>query len=118
MYLYGCNINCNLELLTNIQTPFSVDNFFGLGNESTHDFKNRPIDYYRSRFENNLFRAPLSHPLGDFGKVSIGAQHQGFEVENRTGRFLNQTDAGGLNTQDLFENRRFYTGLYTGFQFD
>ena len=65
-----------------------------------------------------MFRAPLSHPLGDFGKVSIGAQHQGFEVENRTGRFLNQTDAGGLNTQDLFENRRFYTGLYTGFQFD
>ncbi|MFT7034440.1 MAG: hypothetical protein ACJA2S_002954 [Cyclobacteriaceae bacterium] len=108
----------DLDLLTNIQAPFSVDNFFGLGNESNYDFENQPIDYYRARFENNLFRAALSHPIGSFAKFSIGAQHQGFEIENRTGRFLDQSDAGGLNTQDLFQNRRFYTGLYTGLQFD
>ena len=108
----------DLDLLANIQAPFSVDNFFGLGNESSYDFENKSINYYRVRFENNLFRAALSHPFGSFGKFSFGAQHQGFEVENRTGRFLDQSDAGGLNTEDLFQNRRFYTGLYTALQID
>lgn len=108
----------DLDLLANIQSPYSVDNFFGLGNESVYDHQNQSIDYYRARFENNLFRAALSHPFAGFGKFSIGAQHQGFEIENRSGKFIDQPNAGGVSTENLFENRRFYTGLYTGLQFD
>ena len=105
-------------MFVNIQKPFSVDNFFGLGNESEYDFENREIDFYRARFENNLYRATLSHPVGGFGKFIIGGQHLGVEVEERPGRFLAQNDAGGVDTSDLFESRRYYSGIYSAFEFD
>lgn len=108
----------DLELEAKIQKPFSIDNFFGLGNESVYDFDNTSIDFYRARFENNLYRAALVHPVGAFSRFAIGVQHLGVEVENREGRFISEPNAGGVDTSNLFDNRRYYTGLYTGFQFD
>ncbi len=46
----------DLGLLANIKKPFSVENAFGLGNESIFDTENQDIDYYRVRFEDNLYR--------------------------------------------------------------
>lgn len=106
-----------LGLLANIKKPFAVNNFFGLGNETFFDTENKGIDYYRVRFEDNLYRVTLSRNIGELGKFSIGPEHLTVEIEEQRKKFI-KDGTHTLNKSTLFEQRKNYTGIYTAFEYD
>lgn len=107
----------NVGVLADIKRPFSVNNFFGLGNESIFDIENQGIDFYRVRFEDNLYRITLSKKLGDLGKFTIGPQHLAVEIQEQPNKFI--TDGiHAVDKTDLFDTRRLYTGLHAALEFD
>lgn len=105
----------DLGLLTDVRRPFFVNNFFGIGNNSFFDVDNRDIDYYRVRFENILYRATLSAQLGAHGRFTFGPEYRGMSVEEQNGKFIGDS---GINTSDLFDVDRNYSGLYTALEID
>ena len=107
----------DMGLLANIKKPFAVNNFFGLGNETFFDTENKGIDYYRVRFEDNLYRVTLSRNIGELGKFSIGPEHLTVEIEEQNQKFI-QDGIHTLDKSKLFEQRRNYTGVYTALEYD
>ena len=108
----------DLNLVADISNPFSVNNFFGLGNSSVNDHRNRSIDYYRLRYESQLYRVTLSRQLGAFAKFSIGPQFLGFEVQEQNNKFLTDDPNPGVDVNGLFEDTRNYSGVFASFEVD
>ncbi|MFY0653541.1 MAG: BamA/TamA family outer membrane protein [Cyclobacteriaceae bacterium] len=107
----------DLGLLADVRKPFFVDNYFGMGNNSFFDVDNQDIDFYRVRFENILYRATLAKDLGAHGIFSLGLQHRGISLEERTDNFIGGPTSD-VSPTDLFETNRKYAGLYTGLAVD
>lgn len=108
----------NLEVLADVSNPFSVNNFFGLGNESINDHQNRGIDYYRLRYESSLYRLNVSKSLGAHGKLTLGPQYQSFEVHRQSDKFLSDGPVPGVDINSLFGDTQNYGGLYVGLDVD
>jgi len=106
------------NLNVRIQEPFSVNNFFGLGNESGYDFENQSIDYYRLRIVDNLYRLGLSTALGGFGEFTFGVQHRGVEVRQQDNKYISSPEFDEFDTEDLFSDERYYSGAYASLVFD
>ncbi|UII22717.1 BamA/TamA family outer membrane protein [Fulvivirga ligni] len=107
----------DLNTTLDIKRPNFVNNFFGMGNESVYDKSaeetfglERPIDYYRLRFEEIATDIGLSQNLGKKGKITISHLFQSFEIESESDkeRFIYAYDA--VVAKDLVGVYRNYMG--------
>ncbi|MDB5062130.1 MAG: hypothetical protein JWP67_1973, partial [Mucilaginibacter sp.] len=98
--------------------PNSVNNFFGIGNESHFaDKGSREIGFYRNRYDLVNADIKLSHTYGSF-KVNAGvaAQYYNSERVKNQPKFLNTYNAA--NPQENVFASRYYTGLVAGTDLD
>ncbi len=114
------------DLVTEVEVnqPFNVANYFGLGNESVYDFENRDIDYYRARYQAGYLTVDLRKRLGENASFSIGSKTQRFEInvedeedDDFTDRFIYDTDINGLDPNRTFEEF-YFSGIQTKLEFD
>lgn len=115
-----------LEINADLKAPNYVNNFFGLGNESIFDRDidenpqydlERPIDYYRFRFEEIKLETYLTRRLGGYGSFKIGPALQRIEIENSNDdRFIDEF----ANTlpYDLYSEYNNYLGVSWNFSID
>lgn len=78
-----------------IEQPFGVNNYFGLGNESTFDKQIRvdingedddAIDFYRYQHERVEADINLIKNLGAYGNISVGTGFRSIKVKNNANR--------------------------------
>lgn len=107
----------NLELDADLKSPNYVNNFFGMGNESifNRDIDEAPgigvdeaIHYYRYRFEELIFSAFVSRPVGSVGTLQFGPTYQRVEMEepDEDLRFVDEY-AATLPGNNFYENTPF-----------
>ena len=106
----------DLEVDLDIKAPNFVNNFFGLGNETTFD-DTRERSFYRTRFTEIQFTPTLKFGLGSKGFVHIGPHFNTIEIENNNDRFIADSPANGLIDPNLFE-RNSYLGGSIGLTYD
>ncbi|WP_176214743.1 metallophosphoesterase [Reichenbachiella faecimaris] len=106
----------NLEALVDIKKP-EVNNFFGLGNESVYDV-DRGIDYYRLRVEDYSLFLSINNEIGNVGKFALGLHQKTIEIEENEGTFITSPGFSEFNTDELFDDRRHYGGLFSTLEFD
>ena len=118
--------NWDLDVDLSARAPNFVNNFFGLGNESEFDDDideivpgiNRPINFYRLRFQEFNYKFSLSRRLGQFGRFSVGPEYLSVEIQESEGgpRFIEQYQEA---TNDNFIRRTDqYVGLFGELNFD
>jgi hypothetical protein len=110
----------NNDLSINITSrgPNSVNNFFGIGNETQFANKgSREIGFYRNRYDLVNADIKLTHTYGNF-KVNAGvaAQYYNSEQKNNQLKFLNIYNSA--NPQENVFAYRYYTGLVAGTDLD
>lgn len=106
----------DFSFLGEAKVPNFVNNFFGLGNESTFD-DNLERTFYRTRFEEFNLRPTVNFNLGTNTKVNFGPTFRAVEIEENNNRFIQdfaQTTNLGTN---LFK-QKIYGGATLGFHFD
>ncbi|MEP3387950.1 MAG: metallophosphoesterase [Reichenbachiella sp.] len=106
----------NLETVIDIQKPV-VNNFFGIGNESVYDVS-LGIDYYRLRVEDNSYYLALHNQIGNTGKFLFGVHQKTIEIDERENTYITSPGFNEFPTDDLFNDRRHYGGLYSTLEFD
>lgn len=106
----------NLETVIDIQKPV-VNNFFGLGNESVYDVS-QGIDYYRLRVEDNSYYLAIYNEIGNTGKFLFGAHQKTIEIDEREHTYITSPGFSEFPTDNLFNDRRHYAGLYSTLEFD
>ena len=106
----------NLLLDMEIKAPNFVNNFFGLGNESTYD-KDQPLTYYRTRYESYFINPALSFQVGSKAHFKVGLRFWDVEIEKNDNRFISNFAENGLDPS-LLENHRTYLGANLGFYLD
>lgn len=106
----------NLETVIDIQKPV-VNNFFGLGNESVYDV-GLGIDYYRIRVEDNSYYLAFHNQIGNTGKFLFGVHHKTIEIDERDNTYITSPGFNEFPTDNLFNDRRHYGGLYGTLEFD
>ncbi len=105
----------DLNTSINVIQPFGVANYFGLGNESTFDYKGEgiaggfedAIDFYRIRYELYDYNLSFSYNFGQFSTFTIGSRFARFEVQERPGRFISDP-TNQLDLTRIFDS--FYFG--------
>ena len=115
-----------MEINADIKAPNYVNNFFGMGNETVFDSDidenpsydlERPIDFYRFRFEEIKLEAYLTRKIGGFGSLKLGLASQEIEIEDTDkDRFINEFAT--TLPYDLFSEDNNYLGLSWDFTFD
>ncbi|MBV6644844.1 MAG: BamA/TamA family outer membrane protein [Cyclobacteriaceae bacterium] len=112
-----------LETVLNVQSPFFVTNFFGLGNESTFDFEGNnipnfddPIDFYRIRTDIGYVGASFFRQIGEKGEFSVGSISRRAKVELQDGKFINDP-GNGLDLDKISEDH-LYSGVRSAFSLD
>ncbi len=98
-----------------LQRPYAVLNYFGLGNESSFDYEgndaardwNKPVDYYRIRYERSKSFVGIGNQIGSKGYVQLGPEHLSFEIEDDLERkFINEPESGA-DADRLKESHQF-----------
>jgi hypothetical protein len=109
-----------LEINADLKVPNYVNNFFGMGNESVFDENidedpqydlEKPIDYYRFRFEEIRLEVYLTRKIGGFGSFKIGPAFQRIGIEEPEAdqdRFI--SDYAPTVPYDLFSENNGYAG--------
>lgn len=102
------------------QEPFSVNNFFGIGNETVFlqdqaigPEDDDPIDFYRVRVKKLEVDLGFTKKLGPKGRFFVGAGYRSVRVEETPNRFISQE----LLPNQNFE-RRAFGKLRTGLAVD
>jgi len=104
----------DLSLDAEISIPRSVDNFYGLGNETikyTDDKK-----YYRLRYKYAFFNPMLKKNLSKNFNYAIGTFYQHYEVTDTSNRFIGNKLLSHLD-DSAFE-AHYYTGLNAKISYD
>jgi hypothetical protein len=115
-----------VEVNADIKAPNYVNNFFGMGNETEFDKDidenpaydlDRPIDYYRFRFEEERLELFLTRKIGSAGFLKIGPALQQIAIEKTSdARFID--DFANTLPYDLFVESNNYLGVGWDFTFD
>ena len=92
----------DLLVNTDIRAPNFVNNFFGLGNESTYNPGERDINYYRYRFDEFQGLVHLRRYITPYAYLSAGPTFQVIEVEDTPNRFITDFAANGLDAETIF----------------
>ena len=107
------DVQVNLE----VKAPNYVNNFFGLGNESSYDQAENGIAYYRVRFDEYRFNVLLRKTFLGRQAVFIGPAFESVKVNPTAGRRITEEPPGSPGNGDPFR-RKNYGGLVAGFTFD
>ncbi|MFA6084085.1 hypothetical protein [Mucilaginibacter sp.] len=110
--------NNDLSINITSRAPNSVNNFFGIGNESQFvDKGNKEIGYYRNRYDLINADIKLTHTYGSF-KVNGGlaAQYYTSALDKNQHKFLN--DYNSANPQENVFAHQYYAGLVAGTDLD
>ncbi len=84
----------DLNPTVELEQPFGVNNFFGLGNETAfvkgkyRGSDNKDIDYYRYQLERTEIDLDLAKNLGALGNFTIGAGYRSVAVNRNENRFI------------------------------
>jgi hypothetical protein len=98
------------------KVPNFVNNFFGLGNETTFD-DDLERTFHRTRFEEFNLRPTVNFNLGPKFTLNIGPTFRAVEIEESNDRFIRVFANGGGLGDNLFE-QKLYGGATIGFHFD
>jgi hypothetical protein len=96
--------------------PNYVNNFFGLGNETTYTLPEEGINYYRVRFKQTMLKTLLRSPIGTFGALYLGPTYQSVDVERTPGRFISDFSLNNLTANSL--EKKHYAGVNIGILID
>jgi hypothetical protein len=110
----------NNDLSINITSrgPNSVNNFFGIGNETRFaDKSSREIGFYRNRYDLVNADIKLTHTYGNF-KVNAGVATQYYNSEQKNNQFKFLNTYNSANPQENVFASRYYTGLVAGTDLD
>ncbi|MGC4038017.1 MAG: metallophosphoesterase [Chitinophagaceae bacterium] len=110
----------DILIRSELKAPNNVTNFFGYGNETVFD-KSQPgkIRYYRTRYAVADVALLLRKNLGKTFSINAGPafQYYSIDTDNNAGRFITKTNANGLDSATLYENK-FWLGGQAGFNID
>ncbi len=99
-----------------IKAPNFVNNFFGLGNETTYD-DDLELTFYRTRFRELTVSPSVNLNLGPNANINLGAHYRGIDIQQSDDRFINDFSNNGLNPVGLFDSKQ-YAGGSIGLHFD
>jgi hypothetical protein len=110
----------NNDLSINVLSrgPNSVNNFFGIGNNTVFPNEGRrEIEYYRNRYDWVNADVRIGHTYGNFRvNAGIAGQFYHSSPEDNDRRFLLEYNQANPQ-QDIFSNR-YYAGLVAGLDYD
>lgn len=106
-----------VDLEAENQTPYFVNNFFGLGNDSKFDFEGvnqasteeDPIQFYRIRTDRASYGASLFRNFGTASKFSFGPLYRSARIDDNDNNFL-------LNGSNIDVNKVSQLHEYAGGQ--
>lgn len=97
-----------------VLAPNNTQNFFGMGNNSAYDRKNRSIRYYRTRFNLYELKPALewADPLRSF-RIGPALQYYSYNPNKNRGRFIE--NSGALNSYDSLsvDQNKLFVGFLT-----
>ena len=110
----------DLVLDADIRAPNYVQNFFGLGNETTsllaRDLED--INFYRVRYQQLFFNPQLRKQWSnEKHSFSIGGFAQQIKIEENGDRFIGDFSNNGLDSTNLFNTKRYFAGGSLQYQF-
>lgn len=92
-----------------VRAPHNTINFFGLGNDTKFDkdVTDKPIQYYRTRFNYYNADALLRTNIGSKLSVSYGPTFNiySFDKEDNNGRYINKFEENGLDSMSINQNK-------------
>ncbi|MGB3467128.1 MAG: ShlB/FhaC/HecB family hemolysin secretion/activation protein, partial [Cyclobacteriaceae bacterium] len=108
-----------VELEAINQTPYFVNNFFGLGNDTSFDFEgegdasgfDNPIQFYRIRTDRNHYSASLFRNFGTQSKFSFGPLLRTATVDDDDNNFL-LTPESNINTEKVSRPHSYLGGQF------
>lgn len=106
----------DFSLNADARVPNFVNNFFGLGNETSFDDELEKT-FYRTRFEEFSIRPTVDLNVGSKATVNFGPIFRTVEVEENTDRFIADFAQVSPFGATLFE-QKIYGGATVGFHFD
>jgi hypothetical protein len=111
--------NNDLHVSVNVKAPDNTSNFFGVGNETAFlKTGDKPIRYYRTRY--NLMQAhfDLQHPLSSKVKLfaGISGQYYNMSRDDNEGRYIYVYQAQHPD-ENLFTHK-YFGGLSAGYEID
>lgn len=107
----------DLSLDADLKQPNYVNNFFGLGNETTYTLPEDGITYYRVRFGQGIIKTLLRKKLNENANIYFGPTFQSIQVERTKGRFIEDTALNGLDGNSIFK-QKYYGGVNAGIRVD
>lgn len=112
----------NADLVVNATAflPKNTINFFGRGNETAFNKSGDYRTFYRVKFDSYLFEPALRFNISKGTTLSTGTsfQYYGFDADDNTGRFINNTSQ--INSYDslTIDKRKIHGGLFLNFEKD
>ncbi len=104
----------DLEIDANISAPKSVENYFGVGNETKRTSHSKK--FYRVRNIYGWFNPKLRHTINHSASYFVGTFYQYYQVTDTLNRFIGQLYPEVLPKSSYIGNN--YTGLNIGFTVD
>lgn len=100
-----------IDLIADIKAPRYVNNYFGMGNESTWESDGSQIEYHLVRMTQYFVTAQFNKQIfkGDAHKMGMGLFYKSTNVEETAGRFITDIPGNGLIGEDLKTHE--YAGL-------
>lgn len=109
----------DLVLDAEFRSPNYVQNFFGLGNESKTQHKEKGINYHRVRYTQQYVEPTLRLDSKDQKhKLSAGLYFQNVEVEENEGRFIDNFSENGLDPENDIQDNKYFLGLQAAYEFN
>lgn len=115
-----------IEIDADLKSPNYTNNFFGMGNETVFDKEidedprfdlERPIDYYRLRFEEIRLETYAARRIGNYGRLRIGPALQVIQIEDpERDRYINEFAAAF--PYNIYKDDNNYLGLSWGLDFE
>lgn len=104
----------DLVVNAGLSMPRNVDNFYGLGNESTKLTNDHA--FYRVRYEYAMINPMLKHTVNDNLNYQFGTYYQYFNVSDTAGRFIGDPELNRLDS--LAYIRHHFLGVNAGVEID
>jgi len=111
--------NNDLKINFDARAPDNVSNFFGTGNETAFIKQgNKPITFYRTRYNLITGQAKLEHTFAKTVKVYGGVigQYYAIDSTDNAGRYITGYDV--QNPPQNVYSQKIFAGLIGGFQID
>ncbi len=108
--------NLEMNVLADVKAPRYVDNYFGMGNNSSWQSGHSNIDYYLVRMTQYVVATDFSKQIArnDAQKIGLGLFYKNTNAEETGDRFITDIPANGLDDNALKTHE--YTGVSLSYQ--